>query len=90
MVIFFQGENIGDAAIREVFEETGVKTEFVSLVAFRHVLNSSFDCADMYFVTNLRPLTSDIVIDKEILDAKWMKVISNCFIRSTGIRITLF
>lgn len=50
----------------------------MSLVAFRHVLNGSFDCADMYFVTNLRPLTFDIVIDKEILDAKWMKVIQNC------------
>ncbi|XP_025423766.1 nucleoside diphosphate-linked moiety X motif 6 [Sipha flava] len=68
------GENIGDAAIREVFEETGIRAEFVSLVAFRHVLNGSFDCDDMYFVTNLRPLTFDIVIDKEILDAKWMKL----------------
>ncbi|VVC35623.1 Hypothetical protein CINCED_3A010312 [Cinara cedri] len=68
------GENIGDAAIREVFEETGITAEFVSLVAFRHVLSGSFDCADMYFVTNLRPLTFDIVIDKEILDAKWMKL----------------
>lgn len=72
---FFLGENIGNAAIREVLEETGVTTEFVSLVAFRHVLSGSFDCADMYFVTNLRPLTFDIVIDKEILNAKWMKVI---------------
>lgn len=73
--IFFQGENIGDAAIREVFEETGIRAEFVSLAAFRHFLNGNFDCDDMYFVTNLRPLTFDIVIDKEILDAKWMKVI---------------
>lgn len=71
----FQGENIGDAAIREVFEETGIKSDFVSLVAFRHVLNGSFDCADMYFVANLRPFTFDITIDEEILDAKWMKVI---------------
>ncbi|XP_060851580.1 nucleoside diphosphate-linked moiety X motif 6 [Rhopalosiphum padi] len=67
------GENIGEAAVREVFEETGIRAEFVSLVAFRHVLSGSFDCADMYFVTNLRPLTFDIVIDKEISEAKWMK-----------------
>lgn len=71
----YKGENIGDAAIREVFEETGVKAEFVSLVAFRHVQNGGFDCADMYFVANLRPLTFEIVIDNEISDAKWMKVI---------------
>lgn len=74
-LFFFLGENIGEAAVREVFEETGIRAEFVSLVAFRHVLSGSFDCADMYFVSNLRPLTFDIVIDKEISEAKWMKVI---------------
>jgi ADP-ribose pyrophosphatase YjhB (NUDIX family) len=29
------GEEIHDAAIREVFEETGIKTEFQSLICFR-------------------------------------------------------
>ncbi|XP_050540191.1 uncharacterized protein LOC126904891 [Daktulosphaira vitifoliae] len=68
------GENIGNAAIREVLEETGVQCEFESLVAFRHVLSGSFDCADLYFVTNLRPLTEEIVIDDdEIKEARWMK-----------------
>ena len=29
------GENLSDAAIREVFEETGIKTQFKFLIAFR-------------------------------------------------------
>ena len=29
------GENLTDAAVREVFEETGVRTEFDFLIAFR-------------------------------------------------------
>ncbi|XP_050433422.1 uncharacterized protein LOC126841146 [Adelges cooleyi] len=68
------GENIGDAAVREVLEETGVQCEFNSLVAFRHVQSGSFDCADLYFVAALRPLTDQIIIDdREITEAKWMK-----------------
>jgi ADP-ribose pyrophosphatase YjhB (NUDIX family) len=30
------GEDLGGCAVREVWEETGVKTEFESLIAFRH------------------------------------------------------
>ncbi len=30
------GEHISDAAIREVFEETGIRSEFISLNCFRH------------------------------------------------------
>ena len=33
-----RGENILDAAVREVKEETGVQTEAIGLVGFRHVL----------------------------------------------------
>ena len=29
------GESLGDAAIREVWEETGVKTRFLSILGFR-------------------------------------------------------
>lgn len=36
------GEDIADAAIREVFEETGVKTEFVTMLSFRHLHNYRF------------------------------------------------
>lgn len=35
-------EEIGDCSIREIWEETGVKTEFVALLAFRHLHNFRF------------------------------------------------
>lgn len=63
------------AAIREVKEETGVEAEFMSLVAFRHIHGSTFDCSDMYFIVHLRPTTSQIVMcKKELVACQWMKV----------------
>ena len=38
-----KNESIGDAAIREVWEETGVKTKFVSILGFRELLKYQFD-----------------------------------------------
>jgi len=32
------GESIQEAAIREVWEETGIKTKFVSILGFRELL----------------------------------------------------
>lgn len=49
-----KNENILNAAVREVFEETGVETEPMGIVGFRHVLPQpglpfpSFDCSDLY------------------------------------------
>jgi ADP-ribose pyrophosphatase YjhB (NUDIX family) len=36
--------------IREVFEETGVKTRFESVLGFRELQNFKFGQADLYFV----------------------------------------
>lgn len=67
------GEDIGQAAMREVFEETGIKTEFVSLLGIRYVPKSAFGCSDMYFIVRLQPLSSNIVKqDNEIEDCQWM------------------
>lgn len=72
-------ENIVEAVKREVLEETGIQTEFVSLVCFCHMLNFRFGCSDIYFICHLKPLTQDINMDtREIADAKWMDV--SCFI----------
>ena len=45
---FFKGEEIPAAAVREVFEETGVTASFESLLGFRHTHNSLFG---RYFIS---------------------------------------
>ena len=73
--MFSLDENIIEAVTREVLEETGIETEFISLVCFRHVLNFRFGCADIYFICHLKPLTQEIKRDPgEIADAQWMDV----------------
>ena len=60
---------------REVLEETGIETEFVSLICFRQLLNFRFGRSDLYFVCLLKPLSTEIKMDpKELQDAKWMDV----------------
>jgi len=69
------GEDLHQIACREVKEETGVDTEFVGVVCFRHMHNFRYGCSDFYFVCHLRPLTKEIKIDEsEIADCRWMKV----------------
>ena len=69
------GEHIASAAVREVKEETGIDTEFVSLVCFRHWHGYRYGKSDIYFVTRLRPLTYDIEMDpSEISECLWMPV----------------
>ncbi|KAH3766807.1 nudix hydrolase 10 [Pelomyxa schiedti] len=72
------GEDIVSAAKREVFEETGIPTEFVSVVGFRHMPKTPlyrFGSGDIYFVVKLRPLHTSITIENsEISEAKWMTV----------------
>ena len=77
------GESLPIAVRREIFEETGVETEFVSLIAVRHVQPSdvfrgAFNCSDFYFVALMKPVGStDInMCTREIQDAKWMDVSS--------------
>ncbi|XP_018323815.1 nudix hydrolase 8 isoform X2 [Agrilus planipennis] len=69
------GENLIDAAIREVQEETGIDTEFISLLTLRHGHFGLFDCSDMYFVLALKPLTQNIVkCEREINFCEWMDI----------------
>ncbi|KAF5287921.1 hypothetical protein FQA39_LY15625 [Lamprigera yunnana] len=69
------GENIIDAAIREVYEETNINTEFKSVLNVRHAHGGSWGCSDLYFVICLKPLTFNIVkCDREIKNSRWMEI----------------
>eukprot|EP01064_Diplonema_japonicum_P019983 TRINITY_DN2894_c3_g1_i2.p1 TRINITY_DN2894_c3_g1~~TRINITY_DN2894_c3_g1_i2.p1 ORF type:complete len:135 (+),score=13.45 TRINITY_DN2894_c3_g1_i2:343-747(+) len=67
------GETIPQTAVREVFEETGIKTEFKSILAFRHSHGLSHGRSDLYFVCLLSPLSTTIVrCPQELSDAAWL------------------
>ena len=71
-----QGEDIADAAVREVLEETGVRTRFAGIIGFRQAHGMAFDKSDLFFLcaltledpgqTKLTPQES------EIAAAQWM------------------
>uniref|UniRef100_A0A0V0GEE6 Putative nudix hydrolase fgf-2 n=1 Tax=Triatoma dimidiata TaxID=72491 RepID=A0A0V0GEE6_TRIDM len=68
-------EDIAEAAIREVLEETNIRTEFEGLVTFRHSLRAVFDCSDLYFIVSLKPLNFDIIKqNEEVEEVVWMDV----------------
>ncbi|XP_026185932.1 nucleoside diphosphate-linked moiety X motif 6 isoform X2 [Mastacembelus armatus] len=69
------GENIGATAVREVFEETGVRSEFRSLLSIRQQHNhpGAFGISDMYIICRLSPLTYDInFCTQECLRCEWL------------------
>ncbi|XP_059202369.1 nucleoside diphosphate-linked moiety X motif 6 [Centropristis striata] len=68
------GENIGATAVREVLEETGVHSEFRSLLSIRQQHNhpGAFGMSDMYIICRLSPLTYDInFCTQECLRCEW-------------------
>ncbi|OWM85878.1 nudix hydrolase 2-like isoform X2 [Punica granatum] len=68
-----EGEDIHDAIVREVKEETGIDTEFLEILAFRQAHKAYFDKSDLFFVCMLRPLSFDIRRQHlEIEAAQWM------------------
>ncbi|KAH7435468.1 hypothetical protein KP509_06G066300 [Ceratopteris richardii] len=70
-----QGEDLCVGAVREVKEETGVDTEFLQVVGFRHGHFVSFSKSDLYFLCTLRPLSFDVVTQRgEIEAARWMSL----------------
>ncbi len=69
------GEHLADAAEREVFEETGIRTKFEALVCLRHWHGYRYGKSDIYFVARLSPLSTEIVQDQEeIEECLWMPV----------------
>ncbi|CAO2613243.1 Nucleoside diphosphate-linked moiety X motif 6 [Lemmus lemmus] len=69
------GEDIGDTAVREVFEETGVKSEFRSLLSIRqqHRHPGAFGKSDLYLICRLQPCSFAInFCQQECLKCEWM------------------
>ncbi|CAF2090996.1 unnamed protein product [Brassica rapa] len=71
-----ESEEIFSGAVREVKEETGVDTDFLEVIAFRHAHNVAFEKSDLFFICMLKPLSDKIIIDNlEIKAAKWMPLV---------------
>lgn len=67
------GEHISTAVMREVLEETGIETEFISVNCFRHAHEYRYGKSDIYFTCRLKPISFDIKIDtREISKAIWL------------------
>ncbi|KAK0149288.1 Nucleoside diphosphate-linked moiety X motif 6 [Merluccius polli] len=69
------GENIGSTAVREVQEETGVRSEFLSLLSVRQQHNhpGAFGMSDLYLICRLRPLSRRIdFCTEECLRCEWL------------------
>lgn len=69
------GEHLAGGAVREVHEETGIRTEFQGLLSLRHHHRGQFGASNIYAVCMLRPLDFEIRIDRaEIGKASWTPV----------------
>eukprot|EP01095_Lingulamoeba_sp_RSL-Kostka_P016342 TRINITY_DN7969_c0_g1_i1.p1 TRINITY_DN7969_c0_g1~~TRINITY_DN7969_c0_g1_i1.p1 ORF type:complete len:297 (+),score=91.16 TRINITY_DN7969_c0_g1_i1:95-985(+) len=71
------GEDVVEGAVREVFEETGIKTTAISILGFRQHHKALFGDSDMYFVVRLEPTNNDdeiVACPNEIQEAKWMEM----------------
>ena len=68
------GEDLETAAVREVFEETGVRVAFEGVLAFRQQHQTGVEQkTDLFFLCKARPLSSDITLQEaEIANAVWM------------------
>ncbi|XP_053559601.1 nucleoside diphosphate-linked moiety X motif 6 isoform X2 [Bombina bombina] len=80
------GEDIGATAVREVYEETGIKSEFKSLLSIRQQHNhpGAFGKSDMYIICRLKPLSYNISFcPKECLKCEWMDLTELAYTRST-------
>ncbi|KAL7543117.1 hypothetical protein ACHAXR_012416 [Thalassiosira sp. AJA248-18] len=53
------GEDLDEAVVREVYEETGIPCRFLSVLGVRHNHGLQFGRSDLFFVCRLEPLRDD-------------------------------
>lgn len=69
------GEDFAATAVREVFEETGVKSSFRSVVAMRQQHKTVYDASDLYVVCRCEPETTEInICNHEVAEAIWLPI----------------
>jgi len=70
------GEKISEAIVREVFEETGIHSEFIGIQGFASKKVFRFGKPNIYFLCRLKALSTHIDIQDidEIAEAKWCDV----------------
>lgn len=56
-----QDEELYDAVVREVFEETGIRAQFQCILSIRHLHRMAFDCSDLYFVCLLHSKRDQLI-----------------------------
>lgn len=67
------GEDLCDTAVREVLEETGIETEFVSVLCIRQSHTALFGKSDLFFICLLKPKTTTIKMQAaEISACEWV------------------
>lgn len=67
------GEHIHKAAIREVYEETGMQCEYSDLLLIRETNKTKFGRPDIYFAFLLKCIKFEIKLDKqEVSELKWL------------------
>ena len=68
------GEDIGDAAVREVKEETGVEVAFGSMMAVRHTHKAQFGRSDLYFICRMTAVEDSVPVaqEDEIAATRWL------------------
>lgn len=68
-------EDLSVAAMREVKEETGIDTDYHSIIGFRHAHKMMFGCSDIYMIVNLIPKSSTInMCKRELVKCAWMDI----------------
>ena len=68
-----EGEHLAEGVVREVFEETGIRTRFEAMVCLRNQHGYRYGKSDIYVVCRLTPLSHRISIQaEEIAECLWM------------------